>query len=243
MHIWERPDWPHFRWDAPALLEPLEQACHRQGRLLGMMDRLGFELQCEAQLGALTEEAMKSSEIEGEILDHRSVRSSIARRLGVASADETPSDQRSEGFAEMLLDATQSFDQPLTQERLWSWQAALFPTGRSGLRPIITGAWRDDAAGPMQVVAGPMGRERVHFVAPPASRVEAEMHRFLNWFNHRESPEGLLRAGIAHLWFVTIHPFDDGNGRVARAITDLALAQLERSGRRFYSMSRQMRRE
>jgi Fic family protein len=208
-----------------------------------MMGRLGFELQREAQLGVLTEDAVKSSEIEGEVLNRRSVRSSIARRLGVPQAVETPPDRRAEGIAEMLFDATQNSDQPLTQERLWDWQAAIFPTGRSGLRRIAVGAWRDDAAGPMQVVSGPVGHERVHFEAPPASTLEAEMQGFLDWFNHAGELDGLLRAGLAHLWFVTIHPFDDGNGRIARAITDQALAQLECSGQRFYSMSSQMRKE
>ncbi len=243
MYIWQQQDWPHFRWDASALLKPLATAYQKQGRLLGMMTSLGFELQRGAHLGVLTEEALKSSEIEGEILDRGSVRSSIARRLGVPQAAEAPTDQRAEGIAEMLLDATEHFDQPLTPERLWGWQAALFPTGRSGLRQVRTGAWRDDAEGPMQVVSGAMGHERVHFEAPAASSVETEMQGFLNWLNHTGELDGLLRAGLAHLWFVTIHPFDDGNGRVARAITDQALAQSERSGRRFYSMSSQIRNE
>lgn len=242
-YIWERPDWPDFRWEHARLLEPLATARLRQGRLLGSMARLGFELKLEAQLEALTDDAVKSSEIEGDVLDRGSVRSSIARHLGVPNAAVAPTDRRVEGVVEMTLDATKNHDAPLTVERLHAWQAALFPTGYSGLHRIRTGVWRNDAEGPMQVVSGSLGRQKVHYQAPPAERVEAEMQRFLAWFNKRGEMEGLLRAGLAHLWFLTVHPFEDGNGRVARAIADQALAQAEESGQRFYSMSGQIRKE
>jgi Fic family protein len=243
MYIWQRPKWPKFRWDGARLLEPLAAARLKQGRLLGSMARLGFDLKREAQLEALTEDVIKSSEIEGEVLDRASVRSSIARRLGVPQAAVAPSDRRTEGVVEMMLDATQNYAAPLTQERLFGWQAALFPTGYSGLRLLKTGSWRDDADGPMQVVSGPIGRQRVHYEAPPASRLKGEMRQFLAWFNRKPKIERLLRAGLAHLWFVTVHPFEDGNGRIARAIADQALAQSEGSGQRFYSVSSQIRRE
>jgi len=241
IYIWSDPKWPAFRWHDARLLEPLATARLKQGRLLGSMARLGFELKQEAQLEALTEDVIKSSEIEGEILDRHSVRSSIARRLGVPEGAVAPADRRSEGVVEVMLDATGNFKNELTAERLLAWQAALFPTGYSGLHKIKTGAWRDDSDRPMQVVSGPVGRQRVHYEAPPADSVDAEMARFLEWFNKRTGPEGLLRAGLAHLWFVTIHPFEDGNGRIARAIADKALAQSEDSGQRFYSMSSQIR--
>lgn len=243
MYVWERPEWPDFRWDDARLLEPLATARLKQGRLLGSMARLGFDLKREAQLEALTDDVVKSSEIEGEVLDRGSVRSSIARRLGIPDAAVAPADRRTEGVVEMMLDATRNLEAPLTAERLFGWQAALFPTGYSGPRRVRTGAWRDDADGPLEVVSGPVGQERVHYQAPPASRLEAEMGRFLDWFNRRADPEGLLRAALAHLWFVTIHPFEDGNGRVVRAIADKALAQSEGSGQRFYSMSSQIRKE
>lgn len=242
MYIWERPEWPHFRWDEHGLSPLLAAASRKQGELLGRMRGLGFDLKARAHVEALTEEVLKSSEIEGEALNRNSIRSSVARRLGVEDGALTASDQKTEGVVEVLLDATGHYDQPLIAARLQAWQAALFPTGRSGLREIRTGAWRDDAHGPMQVVGGATGRERVHFQAPPAERVPADMERFLEWFQRR-TPDSLLRAGLAHLWFVTIHPFDDGNGRVARAITDQVLAQLEASPQRFYSMSSQIRKE
>jgi Fic family protein len=243
MYIWEKPDWPNFRWDDRRLIEPLAVARLKQGRLLGSMARLGFDLKLEAQLEALTEDIIKSSEIEGEVLDRNSVRSSIARRLGVKEAAVAPSDRRTEGVVEMMLDATENYARPLTRERLFAWQAALFPTGYSGMHRVITGKWRDDSDGPMQVVSGPIGKQRVHFEAPPAGWLDAEMMRFLEWFNSKNEIEKLLRAGLAHLWFVTIHPFEDGNGRAARAIADQALAQSEESGQRFYSMSSQIRKE
>ena len=243
MYIWEQRNWPQFTWDNGRLLEPLAAARLKQGRLLGGMASLGFDLKLEAQLEALTEDAVKSSEIEGEILDRDSVRSSLARRLGLPTAAIAPVDRRTEGIVEMMLDATENYRSSLTSERLFGWQAAMFPTGYSGMYRIKTGAWRDDVEGPMQVVSGPVGRQRVHYQAPPAQQLDAEIQAYLEWFNRRSDPEGLLRAGLAHLWFVTIHPFEDGNGRVARAIADQALAQSEDSGQRFYSMSSQIRKE
>lgn len=244
VYLWERAGWPNFSWDAKALLEPLATARHRQGLLLGRMVQLGFELQREAQLEAVTEEVVKSSEIEGEHLDRASVRSSVARQLGLPDAGVlAPADRRTEGVVEMMLDATRNHAQRLTKKRLVGWHAALFPTGYSGLQPIKVGGWRDDAQGPMQVVSGPIGRTKVHFQAPPAERVDSEMRQFLEWFHRPPEMDGLLRAALAHLWFVTVHPFDDGNGRIARAVTEMALAQLEASGQRFYSVSSQIRRE
>ena len=243
MYIWERPEWPSLTWDEGRLLEPLSAARLKQGRLLGSMARLGFDLKLEAQLEALTEDVIKSSEIEGEVLDRDSARSSIARRLGIPMAAVTHADRRTDGVVEMMLDATENYEALLTAERLFGWQAALFPAGYSGMYKVKTGAWRDDAKGSMQIVSGPIGRQRVHYRAPPARQLGAEMQAFLDWFNRREEPEGLLRAGLAHLWFVTLHPFEDGNGRVARAIADQALAQSEASGQRFYSVSSQIRKE
>ena len=207
------------------------------------MEALGFALRTEASLVTLTEDVVKSSEIEGERLDRDQVRSSIARRLGIDIGALTPAERDVEGVVEMMLDATQRYVEPLTAERLFGWHAALFPTGRSGMHRIIVGAWRDDRTGPMQVVSGPVGRERVHYEGPSADRLALEMGTFLNWFNHEVSLDPVLKAGVAHLWFVTIHPFDDGNGRIARAIVDMALARSERSVQRFYSMSAQIRAE
>ena len=245
MYIWELPDWPHFRWDAERLALPLAEAHLKQGRLLGRMEGLGFQLQIEAELTAATEEAVKSAEIEGEILNRNSVRSSVARRLGIEGAALSPEDRRVEGIVEMTLDATRNSASPLSRERLFAWQAALFPTGRSGLRTIRVGAWRDDAHGPMQVVSisGPFARETVHFQAPPADRIEAEMQAFLKWFDAPPAIDGILHAALAHLWFVTIHPFEDGNGRIARALADMSLARSENSPQRFYSLSGQIRRD
>ena len=208
------------------------------------MEALGFQLRAQATLETLTEEVLKSSEIEGEILDKNQVRSSLARRLGIDIGALTPADRSVEGVVEMMLDATQEFVKPLTEDRLFGWHAALFPTGRSGLTRITVGAWRDEKAGAMQVVSGPMGHERVHYEAPPAPRIAAEMDTFLDWFNSKNEPGDLvLKAAMAHLWFVTIHPFEDGNGRIARAIADLLLARSEKTSQRFYSMSAQIREE
>jgi Fic family protein len=207
------------------------------------MESLGFTLRAEAALQSLTDEVVKTSEIEGELLNKEQVRSSIARRLGMDIGALTPTDRNVEGVVEMMLDATQNYREPLTDERLFGWHAALFPTGRSGMVRITVGAWRDDRTGPMQVVSGPMGRERVHYQAPAAARLGQEMRAFLDWFNTETAIDPVLKAGLAHLWFVTIHPFDDGNGRIARAIADTELARSEQSAQRFYSMSAQIRRE
>jgi len=240
-YIHELQDWPNFWWDEGALAQRLASVRHRQGRLIGRMEALGFDLRAEAVLATLTEDVLKSSEIEGEILDKEQVRSSIARRLGMDIGALAPADRNVEGVVEMMLDATQKFKAPLTDERLFAWHAALFPTGRSGMTKIIVGAWRNDSAGPMQVISGPIGRERVHYEAPKASRLESEMAAFLTWFDEDTSHDPVFKAALAHLWFVTIHPFDDGNGRIARAIADMALARSEQSPQRFYSMSAQIR--
>jgi len=243
MYIHELKDWPRFHWSAEKIAEPLASVRHRQGRLIGHMEALGFNLQQEAVLQTLTSDVLKSSEIEGEKLDAAQVRSSIARRLGMDIGALKPADRHVEGVVEMMLDATRNYKQPLTSERLFAWHAALFPTGRSGMSKITTGAWRDDSGGPMQVVSGPMGKEHVHFEAPKADRLDREMKSFLDWFERDETNDPVLHAGLAHLWFVTIHPFDDGNGRIARAIADMALARSENSPQRFYSMSAQIRQE
>jgi Fic family protein len=242
-YIYELSDWPKFRWDEGRLATFLAAARHLQGRLVGQMEALGFKVREEAVLRTLTEDVLKSSEIEGEKLDADQVRSSVARRLGIDIGGLQPADRHVEGVVEMMLDATQQYDQPLTTERLFGWHASLFPTGRSGMHRITVGAWRDDRTAPMQVVSGPVGRERVHFEAPAAERLEEEMLRFLDWFNGDATTEPVLKAALAHLWFVTIHPFDDGNGRIARAIADMSLARSEGSSQRFYSMSAQIREE
>lgn len=241
-YIHELTDWPNLTWDASALAQPLAAVSHRQGRLIGRMEALGFPLREEAVLRILTEDVLKSSEIEGEVLDRDQVRSSIARRLGMDVVGLVPADRNVEGVVEMMLDATQNYVQPLSADRLFGWHAALFPTGRSGLTKITVGAWRTPDGDPMQVVSGPVGRERVHYEAPAADRLDAEMTAFLHWFE-TATPDTVLKAGVAHLWFVTNHPFDDGNGRIARAIADLALARAESTAQRFYSMSAQIRAE
>jgi Fic family protein len=242
-YIWERDRWPELTWENGHVAAVLAQASREQGRLLGRMQDLGFELRREAELRTLTEDVVRSSEIEGEILDSDRVRSSIARRLGMDVGGLVPADRDVDGVVEMMVDATTHYARPLTADRLFGWHAALFPTGRSGLRKIIVGNWRDDSGGPMQVVSGPISRQKVHYEAPPAARVPKEMDRFLRWFEAPGNTDPLLIAGLAHLWFVTIHPFDDGNGRIARAIADMVLARSEHSPQRFYSMSAQIRRE
>ncbi len=243
MYIYQHPTWPAFTWQHERLEPLLGAVRHQQGRVLGHMQALGFSLQAEALLQILTLEALKSSEIEGELLPSEQVRSSLARRLGMAVAGLVPAERRVEGVVDMLLDATQGFAEPLTAERLCSWQAALFPSGRSGLQRIQVGAWRTGAKGPMQVVSGPVGREQVHFEAPAAEYVDVEMAQFLAWFNADLPLDAVLKAGVAHLWFVTVHPFEDGNGRVARALTELQLARADASAQRFYSLSAQLRLE
>jgi Fic family protein len=241
MYIYELPDWPRFRWNSAGLAKQLAAVRLRQGRLIGRMQALGFRQQEEAVLTTLTEDVLKSSEIEGEILDRDQVRSSIARRLGMDIGALPPADRNVEGVVEMMLDATQNFESELTEERLFGWHASLFPTGRSGMSKIIVGAWRDEKSGPMQVVSGPFGREKVHYEAPAAERLAAEMKSFLQWFNAEDNTDPIIKAALAHLWFVTIHPFADGNGRIARAIADMSLARSEDSSQRFYSMSAQIR--
>lgn len=207
------------------------------------MEGLGVDLRAEAHLHTLTEDVVESSKIEGEELPPDQVRSSIARRLGMDISGLVPADRDVEGIVEMMLDATGNYEEPLTEERLCAWHASLFPTARSGMTKITVGAWRNDSGGPMQVGSGPMGREQVHYEAPPANRIPEEIERFLDWLENPSDADPLLVAGVAHLWFVTIHPFDDGNGRIARAIADLVLARGERTGQRFYSMSGQIRAE
>ncbi len=242
-YIHELENWPRFHWSHEKLTDHLAAVRHRQGRLIGRMESLGFALRAEAVLQSLTQEVLKSSEIEGEILDQDQVRSSIARRLGIEVGALAPIDRNVEGVVEMMIDATQRHGEVLTNDRLFGWHAALFPAGRSGMTKIAVGRWRDDETGPMQVVSGPLGRERVHFEAPAANRIDLEMRDFLVWFNAEKVIDPVLGAAVAHLWFVTIHPFDDGNGRVARAIADMALARSEQSPRRFYSMSSQIQTE
>lgn len=240
MYLWERPEWPRLTWNEAALSKPLASVARRQGLLLGRLEALGLVLRDEAHLQTLTEDVVKSSEIEGERLDRDQVRSSIARRLGLDVGGLVPAERGVEGIVEMLLDASGQFQEPLTEERLFAWHAALFPSGRSGMRKIVIGSWR---SGPMQVVSGPIGREKVHFQAPPAERIPEEMAKLLSWLENPGEMDPLFTAGLAHLWFVTIHPFDDGNGRIARAIADMVLSRAESSRRRFYSMSAQIRSE
>jgi Fic family protein len=243
MYIWEQPDWPTLTWQDASIAAPLAAVRHSQGRLIGRMEALGFKLREEAVLQTLTQDVVKTSEIEGEQLDATQVRSSLARRLGMDIGALPPVDRNVEGIVEVMLDATRNHKAPLTAERLFDWHAALFPTGRSGMTRIHVGNWRDDSTGPMQVVSGPYGRERVHYAAPPAQKIVAEMEAFFTWFNAPLSTDPVIKAALAHLWFVTIHPFEDGNGRIARAIADLALARSEGSPQRFYSMSAQIRAE
>ncbi len=250
LYLYDRPDWPDFSWDLGKVAARLSAVRHQQGRLIGHMEALGFPLQQEAILRTLTEDVVKSSEIEGEVLDVEQVRSSVARRLGMEVGGLVSADRDVEGVVEMMLDATRQYDQPLERERLFAWHASLFPSGRSGMRKIRAGAWREEGSDPMQVVSGPIGHERVHFEAPAGSTLEREMHAFLVWLNDAGPGEPkdaaldlVVKAGLAHLWFVTVHPFDDGNGRIARAIADLVLARSEGSPRRYYSMSAQIRRE
>lgn len=240
MWVHKHRDWPNFTWDASALVALLADIRHRQGRLLGRMEGLGFELKREASLSTLSNDVIKSSAIEGENLNSEEVRSSIARRLGIDVAGLVPVSRDVEGIVEMLLDATQHYLQPLTQNRLFDWHAALFPTGRSGMRRITVGGWRTLDAGPMQVVSGPIGKEKVHFEAPSAERLAKEMQAFLTWFGAEDQLDPVIKAGIAHLWFVTIHPFEDGNGRIARAVGDMALARADGTQDRFYSLSSQL---
>ena len=245
-YIWQADDWPNWRFDLAALAQPLAEVSRAQGLLMGRLADVGMALRDQASLSVLTEDVIKTSEIEGELLNVDSVRSSIARRLGVDIGALAPVDRNVEGVVEMVLDATANCNAPVTRDRLFGWHAALFPTGYSGLVPIKVGGWRIDANGPMQVVSGPIGnsrRQRVHFEAPPANRLDAETTRFLAWANGASGEPALIKAGLAHLWFVTLHPFDDGNGRIARAVGDLFLARADGSPERFYSLSAQIQRE
>jgi len=242
-YIWQDPHWPKLHWDDAIVARCLARVAREQGRILGKMEGIGFDLRAEAHLRTLTDDVIQSSEIEGQKLERDQVRSSIARRLGMDLAGLVPADRDVEGVVEMMMDATSNYAKPLTAERLFDWHAALFPTGRSGMRAIKVGAWRQDSGDPMQVVSGPIGREKVHYEAPPANRVSDEMNAFLRWFAKPDDTPPQLVAGLAHLWFVTIHPFEDGNGRIARAIADMALARSEETNQRFYSMSSQIRLE
>lgn len=239
-YIYELKKWPEFDWNREKIEEILAKIRHHQGRLIGRMEGLGFNLRSEAVLQSLTEEILKSNEIEGEKLDRNQVRSSLARRLGMDIGGLIRSDRNIDGVVEMTLNATQKYDAPLTAERLFGWHSALFPTGRSGMTKIRVGKWRDDKEGPMQVLSGPMGKSKIHFEAPKAELLKEEVKAFLFWFNSKNRIDPVLKAALAHLWFITLHPFDDGNGRIARAITDLALARSEESSQRFYSMSAQI---
>lgn len=242
-YIYDLHDWPNFSWDRPALERALALVHQEQGRLIGNAEILGDKLQRETELQTLTEEVVETSEIEGESLDADYVRSSIARRLNIDIGGLKPTDRNIEGVVAMMLDATGHSGKPLTVNRLFGWHASLFPTGRSGAKQIRVGAWRDDAAGPMYVMSGRPGKERVHFEAPPAEKLDSEMQAFLEWFNGSADADWIVKAGLAHLWFVTIHPFDDGNGRIARAIADMSLARSDNAPHRFYSMSKQIGQE
>ncbi|HEX3971086.1 MAG TPA: Fic family protein [Stellaceae bacterium] len=244
IYIHQRPDWPHFRWQAAEFATALAEARYRQGRLLGRMEALNPKLRSEASLEALTAEAVTSSAIEGEKLEDAQVRSSVARRLKIEIGRTVRANRHVEGLVDMIVDATTHYDRPLTKERLFGWHNALFGAERKGIDKIIVGAWRSDQFGPMRVLSGPIGKERLHYEAPPADRIEADMLDFLRWFNdEKRELDPVLQAGIAHFWFVTIHPFEDGNGRIGRAIADMALARADQSSQRFYSMSAQIRRE
>lgn len=243
VYIYQQRDWPNFRWDDSAVVNLLGEVRHLQGKLLGKMESLGFQLRSDALLDTLTLDVLKSSEIEGEFLDLDQVRSSLARRLGLEIAGTVESDRNVDGMVDMLLDATQNCFGLLTDERLFGWHAALFPTGWSGVYKIVVGNWRDDSTGPMQVVSGALGKEKVHFQAPDSALVPSEMERIINWFNQEPNVDLVLKAAVAHLWFVTVHPFEDGNGRITRALTDMLLARSDKNPQRFYSMSAQIRKE
>ena len=243
LYIHEHPDWPRLHWKNDSLIEMLATVRYQQGRLIGQMEALGFDLRQEAVFETLTEDVLKTSDIEGEQLEAEQVRSSVARHLGLDVGGLRHADRKVEGIVQMMLDASRRYEQPLTVTRLYGWHESLFSNGHGDWRRIRVGGWRDDRTGPMQVVSGPIGRERVHFEAPSADRLAREMESFLDWFNAPAGADDVLKAGVAHLWFVTLHPFDDGNGRMARAIADMALARSEGSSQRYYSMSAQIRQE
>lgn len=237
----QKDNWPNFTWANDELVNLLSEARNLQGRLIGRMESLGFDLRNEALLDTLTLDVLKSAEIEGELLNPEQVRSSIAQRLGMEFAGSVASDRNVDGMVEMMIDATSNCFKPLTADRLFDWHAALFPMGRSGIFKITVADWRKDIKGPMQVVSGTVGKEKVHFQAPDANSIEKEITSFLNWFNGNNKIDLVIKAAVAHLWFVTIHPFQDGNGRITRALTDMLLAQSDKSNQRFYSMSAQIR--
>jgi len=241
IYIYQQSDWPKFKWDSESILLPHSNVRHLQGKLVGKMETLGFKLRNEAVLETLTTEVIKTSEIEGQILDLDQVRSSIARRLGIEVSGLVPSDRNVDGVVEMMLDATQNYKKTLTTDRLFGWHSALFPSGRSGMYKIIVGKWRDDSTGPMQVVSGALGKEKVHFEAPPAKEIGKEMKSFIAWFNKEPDQDLILKSAISHLWFITIHPFEDGNGRIARALSEMLLTRSDETPQRFYSMSSQIR--
>ena len=241
--IHQSDNWPHFTWENDEIVNLLSEVRNLQGMLIGKMESLGFDLRNEAILDTLTLDVLKSSEIEGENLNADQVRSSIARKLGMEIAGSVESDRNVDGMVEMMVDATRNCYNPLTTERLFDWHASLFPSGRSGMQRITVADWRKDTTGPMRVVSGATGKEKVHFQAPDSSKVNDMIIQFLNWFNNSDGTDLVIKASIAHLWFVTIHPFDDGNGRITRALTDMLLAQSDRSTQRFYSMSAQIRLE
>jgi len=243
MYLYNNQNWPIFEWNSERLLPLLSYVRNRQGKLIGKMGALGFELRNEANLEILIQEIIKSTEIEGEILDREQVRSSIARRLGLDISGLVYSERNVDGIVDLMIDATKNFDKELNKERLFSWHAALFPTGQSGMYKIVTGQWRDDSTGPMQVVSGALGKEKVHYQAPPAAQIENEMRILFDWFNLEQNTDLVLKAAVAHLWFVTIHPFEDGNGRISRALSDMLLARSDEQSYRFYSMSTQIRKE
>jgi len=243
MYFYNNQNWPAFEWNSEKLLPLLSHVRNRQGRLIGEMGALGFELRNEANLEILTQEIIKSTEIEGEFLDKEQVRSSIARRLGLEISGLVYSERNVDGIVDLMIDATGNYEKELNKERLFSWHSALFPGGQSGMYKIITGKWRDDSTGPMQVVSGALGKEKVHYQAPPAAQLENEMQIFFNWFNEEQNTDLVLKSAIAHLWFVTLHPFEDGNGRISRALSDMLLARSDEQSYRFYSMSTQIRKE
>ncbi|MEI7596149.1 MAG: Fic family protein [Bacteroidota bacterium] len=240
-YIHQKENWPNFTWNNDVFVNLLSEARNLQGRLIGKMESFGFELRDEALLETLTLDVLKSAEIEGELLNPELVRSSIAQRLGMEFAGAIMSDRNVDGMVEMMIDATHNCFKPLTIDRLFDWHAALFPMGRSGIFKITVADWRKDTTGQMKVVSGTAGKEKVHFQAPDANQVEFEMNRFIKWFNEESKIDLVIKAAIAHLWFVTIHPFQDGNGRITRALTDMLLAQSDKSTQRFYSMSAQIR--
>ena len=239
--IWQKPEWPHFTWDNDEIIALLSRVRMKQGQLLGQLGGLGFEVQKNASLESITEDILRSSEIEGVFLDPYRVRSSVAMRLGLSTQGLPHPDHYTEGLVQVMMDAVQNSDKPLTKERLCNWHSALFPTGKSGMYPITVGDYRQGDA-PMQIISGAFGHERVHYEAPASNDVPHEMDMFLDWFNNQSDIDPVLKAGIAHLWFVAIHPFDDGNGRITRTVTDLLLSRSDGQRLRFYSMSAEIMR-